>query len=144
MKGTIVIHGREDLQGRALFVTSALHRCVSCLHGRKIRYVGVQSLNVEIAAQVLAFDHSLDVEVSSVDPEADPKEAFRDAALYVAVVFNDASGVGHLKASALGVSTFVAVQFPKVESLSVEIACNLSAAHDTSILATRVSELLRC
>lgn len=142
MKAAIVIHGRDDHQGRALFVTSALYQCVNCLRGRTIRYVAVDSLNVEIAAQVLAYDHGLEVEISSVDPDADPNVAFRDAALYVAVVFRDGSKMGHLQASALGVPSLLAVQFPYAESFSAELACNLSAAHDTSVLASRVSRLL--
>jgi hypothetical protein len=72
----------------------------------------------------------------------DPRHAFRDAALYVAVVFQDATSVAHLQAFDLGVPVFLAVQFPLLSSLSAELACHLSAAHDTVVLGSRLRELL--
>src|SRR5690348_16740839 len=94
MSGALVIHGAEDDQGRALFVTSALYHCTDILRGKRVRYVGVRSLVVELAAEVLAFDTGLQVDISRADPESDPEEAFRDAALYAAVVFQDPGGLG--------------------------------------------------
>jgi hypothetical protein len=144
VKKAVVVYGREDQQGRALFVTSALYHCADCFQQRTIRFVGVRSLNVEVAAQVLAADKGLDVEISSVNPAENPTEAFRDAILYLAVVFRDATDVAGLKAGDLGVPVYVAVQFPCIESLSAELAGELAAAHDTVILGNRIRKLLSC
>ena len=133
MRNVLVVNGLEDEQGRALFVTSALHLCAAHFRHLLIRYVAVRSTPVEIAAQALAFDTGLAVEWSDVHPEVSPDQAFRDALVYAAVAFDDVTGFGFTQAGERGVLGCVAVQFPKAELFPGVWAANLSAAHDPAI-----------
>jgi hypothetical protein len=135
MSGVLVVHGAEDDEGRALFVTSALYHCVDVLRGKRVRFVGVRSLVVEVAAEVLAYDTGLQVDISQADPESDPVEAFQDASLYAAVVFRDTAGLGLSHVLTNGIHHLVAVQFPRPTEFTAERAARLSAAHDPAIFA---------
>jgi hypothetical protein len=139
---SVVVYGRDDDQGRALFVTTALYNCVDALRGRTVRFIGVDSSDVETAAQVFAHDTGIRVEICPVDPHDDPVKAFENALLYVAVVFNDAGRVAAHKASAVGAKTLVAVQFPEKTAMTAEVACLLSAAHDPEILAGKLRNVM--
>jgi hypothetical protein len=135
MSGALVVYGAEDDQGRALFVTSALYHCADLLRGKRVKYIGVRSLVVEVAAEVLAFDTGLHVDIGDTNPESDPDKAFHDAALYAAVVFQDAGGLGLSYILRRGIPNIIAVQFPREAEFTAERAARLSAAHDPAIYA---------
>jgi hypothetical protein len=142
MKGALVVDGVEDEQGRALFVTSALYHCVSHLQGRVVRFAGVRGIEVEIAARVLAFDTGLEVETVESCVRSEPERAFHGAALYAAVVFDNPSRLAVEQATAHGVPSLVAVQFPQAGDLTAEWLTRLSAAHDPAIFASLLRQAL--
>ena len=119
----------------ALLVTSALYYCADLLRGKRVKYVGVRSLVVELAAEVMPFDTGLQVDISDANPESDPDKAFHDAVLYAAVVFQDAGGLGLNHILKRGIPNIIAVQFPREAEFTAERAARLSASHDPAIYA---------
>ncbi len=142
MNGALVVNGREDEQGRVLFVISAMYHCVDDLRGRVIRFVAVSSVVVEIAIELFAFDTGLAVEMCADDPYTDADGALRDAALYVGVALDDDSVLAPGQAAARGVPELVALMFPPVQRLSARMARHLACTQDPVVLARAVRAAL--
>jgi hypothetical protein len=142
MEKVLVVNGAEDVQGRALFIISALYHCIDFLKPYLVRFVGVRSGAVEIAAEVLGYDTGLNVEISGDSPGSNPQKVFRNAVLYAAVVFDDVSDLGLKQATAAGVPNLIAMQFPKLSDFTAERISRLASAHDPVIFAQSLRESL--
>ena len=128
MKQALIVDGRDDDERRALFVISALYHCVDVLRERPVRFVGVSTVEVEIAIRVLEFDTGIRATVVE-DARNAMEQAFSDAVLYVAVVLEDVDSVSRAFAETAGVRCLVVPQFPREHALSVDNVSRLAAAH---------------
>jgi hypothetical protein len=139
VKKALVVNGREDEQGRALFVVSALYHCLDALRGRVVRFIDVDCVAVEMAVGVLAFDGNVQTEIV---PRGAERSALQEAALYVAVAFDDDAQALALLDSDCAPPRLVALQFPPYERMTPENLSVLAAAHSHRIFAALVADRL--
>jgi len=138
----LIINGREDEQGRALFVISALYHCIDLLQNRAVRFLTVDSIEVDIAIRNLEFDTGLRVAISTVPLSATEDSFFRGAGLYVAVAFDNDEGLHLWGTGGAPIPQLIPMQFPPVERMNSAAACHLHAAQDPAILAQLIRERL--
>lgn len=141
MSGELLVYGAEDRQGRALLVVSALHHCGAWLAEQKVpvRFVAVNQM-VRVALEDLRFRSGLKVSVDEATPEEDPERVFRNAGLYVGVVFSCLQPLALKEAQARRIPCLTAVQFPQDEQLDLKRVENLRCAFDPLELSERLRQ----
>jgi hypothetical protein len=123
----LVIDGAESMEGRALFVISALAGCLDWLPSVTVRFADVIDENVVTALDVFRHDHGIQFDVRH---PADRTSPLRGADLYAAVAFRSA---GHLRlgeAQSARIPTLLAIQFPEPEWVSPSVLLRRAAAFD--------------
>lgn len=136
----IVCDGREDAEGRALFLISALHFCHAELRDAKVYFVDTDGESVRIAASALRWETGLDVVCLSL---AQSSQVLAGARLFCSVVMRQRTFPRLEEAIASRVPVLIARQFPDREMMDSGDIRMLRAAHDPSILAERLVEMAR-
>ncbi|WP_198157530.1 hypothetical protein [Methylobacterium nodulans] len=135
----LVIDGREDEQGRALFLISALHLCGPRLREVSVDVVGATDPVVPVAARALSYDTGAAVRFF-IDEEG--RSVLDGARLYASIRFNCADHPLLTAAEQIGIPTVVAVQFPRPTPGRPQTLRSVRAAHDTRRLANLLAACL--
>jgi hypothetical protein len=136
----LVIDGTDDLEGRGLFLLSALTFVVDALRDIPITILAGDDPVVRTAALCLRCDTSLRIEIADANDE--PGTAMHGASLFAAVTFQSALSPYLPAALHAHVPILLAVQFPAEHVVTPSLMALVRAAHDPRVLgATIVSRL---
>jgi hypothetical protein len=136
----LVLDGREDIDGRALLLMSALHHVGPDLHRFRLRFADVASEAVRLAINLLRWDLGLDAAES---PDAEVEANLPDTRLYLSISFAEPTWPRLAQMKAAGVPTLAARQFPPDIQSNAEAMTLTRAAHDPKVFATRLARTVR-
>lgn len=136
----IAIDGTESIEGRSLFVISALNWCLDWLCEVELRLIDVADEDVILAAQVFLWEHGVRL---AINPGGDGEFPLTGAHLYAAAAFR---GPRHLRldeAKKEDIPVFLAIQFPDPDWLSAPLLCRRAAAFDPRIFAEQLGAIVK-
>jgi hypothetical protein len=136
----VAVDGSESMEGRALFVISALSYCTEWLPQVALRLADVCDDNVITAIDLLRFEHGIDVDIRHPADRASP---LRGADVYVAAAFRSASHLRLGEACRAGIPTLLAIQFPAPEWVSPSVLLRRDSAFDPRAFAADLSAIVR-
>lgn len=134
----LVADGREDAEGRALFVLSAFHLVAGELQGVSIRILNGPEV-VQVAIEALRWETGLSIEAAP--PDADIAAELAGTSLFVAVAARSTNHLPLAQVAAHGVRKLVALQFPAPGAGAATMTL-MRAAHDPRELGGRIVALL--
>lgn len=137
--GALVCDGREDAEGRALFLISALHVCHEALRDVEVRFVDVEADAVKIAIETLHWETGLTL--TQVPPDA-AIDFWVGAAVFCSVVLQECCSRYLKGALARGIPLLVARQFPVKGNTCASDLAMVRAAHDPAIYAEHLVRTL--
>jgi hypothetical protein len=135
----LVLDGTEGVEGRALFLVSALHHAARQLAGWELMFTRAGDPYVRTAIEALRWDTALDASAISGDAIA---SALSRAELYVAVCFRDTAHLPLDRVAAAGVPTLLPIQFPDVDRHGAAALALQRAAHDPAVLCSALLDRL--
>lgn len=135
----LVLDGTEGIEGRALFLVSALHHAARRLIGWELMFVRADDPYVRTAIEALRWDTMLDATVVSDDQIAG---ALSRAELYAAVCFRGTEHLPLNDIAAAGVPTLLAIQFPDTGRHDATALALQRAAHDPAVLGSALLDRL--
>jgi hypothetical protein len=135
----LVLDGIEGIEGRALFLVSALHHAASQLIGWELIFIHADDPYVRTAVEALRWDTMLDATTVSDDAIA---TVLSRAELYVAVCFRDTTHLPLDHVAAAGVPTLLPIQFPDIGRHGAAALALQRAAHDPAILCSTLLDRL--
>jgi hypothetical protein len=133
-----LLDGRDDAEGRSLFIFSALQLAADSLAGIPVRVFGGDQA-VQAAADVLYWDTGLQAEM--LPPDQPFGEALVGAALYVAVATSSTDHLPLAAVAAAGTRCLVAVQLPQPGAPREQLIL-ARAAHDTRAFGDLIARAL--
>jgi hypothetical protein len=136
----IALDGSESMQGRALFVLSALTWCLDWLPAVDLRLIDVTNEDVTLAAKVFMWEHGINVAILS--PESD-ESPLSGADIYAAVTFRSASHLRIKEAASFGIPVLLAMQFPDTIWLSGSVLCRRPSAFDPRLFANDLGAIVK-
>lgn len=137
MPKIIAFDGTETAQGRALSLISALYWCADALRDVEVRFIDVQSPDVELALHVLYFETGIR---AYTQPHGDN---FRTFSLYAGIAFQSAAHMRLDEAKQHGTPLFVAIQFPEPEWMNATTLSTSKAAFDPQCFGGHVERIIR-
>ncbi len=141
-KRRLLIDGKEDKQGRALLVISALYHCRAELFDTTICFLDVDSAAVRGAIDLLRWDSGLDICSLSRFNADNSGSIFEGASLYAAIRLSRLNGLYISEATFFKVPLLFAVQFLPQSATSEQVAL-LQSAHDPALFAQHLIERMR-
>lgn len=139
----IVLDGAETLDGRALYLISALYFCHEWSKLVSFRLINVTDDNVSLAAEALSWDEGVAIDVWKQGDEKRRGSPFADADLYVAVSFRSMVHMELEEAGRYQVPTVLAIQYPDLALLSPVVLLARKAAFDPRLLAAMIGRVVR-
>jgi hypothetical protein len=130
----IALDGAESVQGRALFVISALYWCARWLSQVEVRLIDVVNEDVVLAAAVFEADTGNKLTIYRPFQLGSPLEG---SDLYAAAAFRSASHLRLAEAHLAKIPVMMALQFPEPGFVNSSIFMQ-KAAFDPKIFAERL------
>jgi hypothetical protein len=132
----VALDGSESLDGRALFVLSALHWCLDWLPAVDVRMIDVVNEDVRLAADVFRWDHGIDLRVE------ENAEFLASADLYAAATFRSVDHLRLPEARRAGVRVLLTVEFPDDTALASSVLFRRPAAFDPRLFARELGAIV--
>jgi len=136
----IALDGSESLQGRALFVLSALTWCLDWLPAVDLRLVDITNEDVSLAAKVFSWEHGINLALSS---PTDVESSMTGVDLYAAVAFRSAYHLRIQEAASSGIPVLLAMQFPETAWLTAAILGRRPSAFDPRLFAADLGAIVK-
>ncbi|NYZ17765.1 hypothetical protein HL658_34915 [Azospirillum sp. RWY-5-1] len=139
----LALDGTEGMEGRALFTLSALTFAGGWSAGVAIRMIDVTDDNVLLAAEALAWDEGIAVEIRRPGDEEERGSPLEGAGLYAGAAFRHARHMRLEEARRRGIPVLAAIQYPDPADALPPPPGEPDAAFDPRRFAAAIGRALR-
>jgi|SRR5450432_485533 hypothetical protein len=137
---TIALDGTETMEGRALFMLSALQWCTGWLPAVDLRMVDVTNEDVELAANVFSWEHGIPIDLR---PPCEDDSMLEGVDLYAAAGFQSPGHLRLTESRHLGIPVLLAIQFPDPTWFSASIQLRRAAAFNPRVFAAELEQIVK-